>query len=232
MNKLLFGSACFLFLFSLSVSNARASLLRITQKGEVYWNVLGLTDNYMEVKKIATNAVVAGSSISLANNGGNVVISSEGGNVVELGDYKEEILEMEASEAASTVLIRAQGQEFVIEQNGIKVRTSFPIKVDSKKNKLLVETQTGDKFLSILPEPALMQLIRTNIISSINESGVDIREKEQGEVIYFVNGKKSILLFNIFMLDVPIKVEISATSGSVLKVDQPLWYSVVDFLLA
>lgn len=211
------------------MSALAAALLTFTSGGEVYWNVLGLTDSSLEVKKIADNlAASSTSSVSLSNDGGKVFLSYDGNKKVDVSGYLEDIIEVEEKNSG-TLYIKAKEDGFSINQRDVIVDTNFPIKVNSKENKLSVETATGEKYLAVLPYEAITQLVRTNIVNSV--TGGVLTEKSEGEVVYEVVGQKQITLFNIFSFEVPVKVEVSATTGSVINVDQPLWYSIADFLL-
>lgn len=220
---------CYNGLMRKHLSAFAAALLTFTSGGEVYWNVLGMTDSSLEVKKIADNLAAGPStSVLLTNDNGQVFLSYDGSKNVNVSGYKEDIIEVE-EKSAGTISIKVADSGFSIKQRDVTVNTSFPIKVNSRENKLSVETATGEKFLAVLPYEAVTQIIRTNIVSSVVSGS--LIEKEEGEVVYAVDGEKQITLFNIFSFAIPIKVEISATTGTVMNVDQPLWYSVVDFLL-
>lgn len=217
----------------LNSGSAYAALLTFTDDGEVYWNVLGVEDDStLEVKKVA-DQLVAGSpsSVSLSNNGDSVYLSyGPDGKKVDVTDYKDNIVELE-EKGSRKLGIKATEDGFSLSEQGVIAETSFPIKVNSPENKLAVSTSTGERFLGMLPYDAVAQLIRTKIISSVKGEKISLVENQEGEVAYVVEGEKQIALFNIINIKVPIRVEISAISGTVLEVKEPLWYSVVDFLL-
>lgn len=228
--------ACFVsaaVLFVAFATSASAALLTFTDNGEVYWNVLGLQDDStLEVKKVADNLVSDNSSsVSLSKDGGNVYLSyGDSGKQVDITNYKEDIIELE-EKGSRKLFIKSSDNGFSISEMGVIAETSFPIKVKSPENKLAVNTSTGEIFLGILPYDAVSQLIRTKIITSVKNDKISLAQKPEGEVAYVVEGEKQISLLNVINFKVPITVEISATSGTVIDVAQPLWYSVVDFLL-
>ena len=68
----------------------------------------------------------------------------------------------------------------------------------------------------------------------INRIGVDnklnIIENDR-ELSYEVGGERVINLFNIVEYSVPVTVQVSASTGEILLVDQPTWLKVLGFLL-
>jgi len=227
--------------FGFSVKPANAALLNFTKNGELYWNVLGLENTVesaynsaLEVQKIA-NHLVSGEPIPvvLSNENGHVLLSygKSPEKPVDITGYDSEIVEIEGDNSARTVSIAATDNGFIIQQKGIIAETQYPITIDSPRNRLSLNTDTGNRLLSVLPFDAVNQIIRTNIISSVLEAKITLVEKEEGEVAYVVQGEKQIILLNIIALQVPVNVEVSALTGSVIKIDQPLWYSALDFLL-
>lgn len=236
MKKLLL-STVFVGLFFASAKEADAAILTFSREGELYWNVLGLTDSEdsaLEIKKIGDDfSPNKNESVALVNESGKVYLSyGAAGKKVDVTGYSGEIIEIEEADAPSRVLIEATESGFAISQRGIIAETSFPISINSPENKLSVETANGNKFLSVLPFEAVRLITKTNMISSVSDGGINLIEKEEGELAYEVNGQKFITLFKVFSFAVPIKVEVSAISGKVVHVDQPLWYSFVGFFLA
>jgi hypothetical protein len=216
------------FLFVRYLSDASAAMLTFTHDGEVYWNVLGLTDSSIQVKKIADSLTTGtGTSVSLVNDNGKVFLDYDGEKQVDITGYRDDIVVVE-EKGSATLRINATQDGLSIAQGGVTVNTSFPINVNSQKNRLSVETSTGEIFLAVLPHEAITQIIRTRIIDRLLDN--TLAEKPEGEVVYLVRGEKEIELFNIFSFSVPVAVEVSAVSGSVVKIDQPLWYSMLDFL--
>lgn len=232
----------FIILFGASTRTASASLLHFTNGGEIYWNVLGIEDSVdnayesaLEVKKIA-DKVVSGQKIpvSISNKDGKVLLSygEDDTKPVDITGYKSEIVEIEEKNSPRVISIAATDSGFAIKQRNIIAETTYPITVNSPDNRLTLSTSTGSKFIGVLPYEATDQIIKTNIITSIPNNTVSLVEKEEGELSYVIDGEKSITVLNIFSLQIPIKVEVSATTGTVTDVSKPLWYSVIGFLLA
>lgn len=220
----------FSLLLSSSVHDANAALVRFGRDGEAYWNVLG-ANSELEIKKLANETVAGKTAVDLTTDNGKVFLTYDGGKV-DLTGYEEEIIEIEESEAPKKILISSTENGFKIAQSGIVAHTPFSIKINSPQNKLAVETTSGTRFLSIMPYDAVEQMVLTNIINILPKEGkIKLFEKDDGEIAYEVSGEKQIYLFNIFSFGVPITVQVSATSGKIINIDQPLWYSVVDFLL-
>lgn len=238
MNKYFLATVFSVLIFAFSASTADAALLTLTNKGELYWNVLGLTDEIeksaLEIKKIADNINPKKiESIALVNESGKIIVRlGDEGDLVDVTDYTDEIVEIEQTDSPSKVLIEATPSGFAIKQRGVTAETSFPIKINSSENKLTIETPTGTKLLSTLPYEAVRLLTNSNLVSEVPNGEVTIVEKEQGEINYEINGKKYITLFKVLSFEVPIKAEVSATSGNVVNLDQPVWYAVIGYFLS
>jgi len=224
-------SLTFLLLFlGTAPVTASAALVRFGRDGEVYWNVLG-ANSELEIKKIVNETIKGQATVDLSQDNGKVFLSYDGGEVDVTG-YEKEIIEIEENEAPKKILISSTGDGFEISQSGIIAVTPFSIKINSPQNKLAVETSTGTRFLAVMPYDAVEQVVLTNIINILPREGrIKLIEKEEGEIAYEISGEKQISLFNIFSFGVPIVVQVSATSGKVINISEPLWYSVVDFLL-
>lgn len=235
MNR--FVVCLFFGLFFLLVARPiQAAMLTYTNDGEVYWNVLGLSDSTLEVKKVVDKLVSgAQTAVILSNNQGTVRLSygKDADKEINLTGYEQDIVEIEGRESAKKIFIRASEGGFLIREGMVTATTAFPIKINSPENKLAVSTSTGERFLAVSPFDAVSQIVRTKIISPFTEDAtISLVERPEGEVAYVIDGKKEIQLFNIFLIEVPVTAEVSAVSGNLIDVNQPLWYSVVDFLFA
>ncbi len=229
MKRIILIFTVFITLLLFSAQYSFAAMLTFSLGGEVYWNVLGINEDSLEVKKIADNLNIgAGNIVSLVNDNGKVLLSY-GEKQMDITGYGENIVEIEQKEPPNSLFIKSSEDGFSLIQRGIEVSTTFPIKVNTPRNRLSVETATGEHYLTILPYDAVNLVLKTNIISNLTDAL--LVEKEQGGLIYEVNGYKEIVLFNIFLIQIPIKAEISVATGSVVKVEQPLWYSIMDFML-
>ena len=103
-------------------------------------------------------------------------------------------------------------------------------RVDSKKAKLSVTTESGDHFLAVLPYQAVQTLLRTKLLSQIEREKIEIIEEER-ELQYLVSGEKIINVYDVFEYSIPVTTKLSASNGEILSIEAPVWYKAVAFLL-
>ena len=219
--KRIFVFASFLvFLFSAGTANA--SLITVHQDGKMSWNVLGA------IAFSGNNAQYINSKeIVLRNNDGKVSL-----NDIDISNYQDNIVEFKKEIEPERVSIVASGENFLIMQRGVAAETTFPIKISEKDENLILKTETGDRYIAVLPYEALMQAVRSDYIEEINSDGkIEIIENDEGEIAYKISGEKKYSIFKFFDLPANVDTYVSALTGNILKVDQPVWSRVLGFLL-
>ncbi len=243
MKKILLISV---FLFFLFPQPARASLITVNQKGEVVLKVLSSQDeialgipkrDFLEVKEMAVGLpAVSNPKISLQKSEGKVLLkvqTDSSQTSLDVSGWTEDVVEIEEREETKKLAIAIKKDKFSIKQEGVVVLTDYPISINPQKNQLSVETPSGNRFLSILPIEAAQSLLRARIISRLflNNEAV-LTENERGELIYVISGEKTINLFNLFDYSVPVTAQVSALTGEVVLVDQPVWLKILGFLFS
>ncbi|OGM26697.1 hypothetical protein A2962_05355 [Candidatus Woesebacteria bacterium RIFCSPLOWO2_01_FULL_39_61] len=231
--------ASFILTYTNSVS---ASILVIDSEGEITWNVLSFDSSNLsipqsssiEVKGLAKGKTDANSVVSLEKDSGGkislTVASDNGERKLDVSDVKEELIELEERPSVQKMTIGVYENSFSLVQKGIKALTEFPLSVNPKTAKIVLETPTGEKYLSILPYEAAEMTLRTKWLNKIIGSQVKIIE-ENRELQYQVFGERVFNLLNIYEYSVPVEVRLSTSTGEVLSVKAPIWYKVVGFLL-
>ena len=240
-----FSLVVFLFLcFFVVVTDVEAeSLVNVDSEGMVRMNVLSIEDNGLEVKRsesieIKESAVdgSAGSKLSLNSEDGRLslkVSGNEGEQELDVTGYDGNLVELEERGEVEAIQIIAYGGGFALVQDGMKTVTSYPISIDPKSAELSLSTPSGTRFLSVLPKEAVSGAIRARVLSFVNkDEPVEVYEKDGSELLYVVNGEKRINLFNLMVLNIPVKTEISASTGEIVYVDQPTWLRVFGFLFS
>ena len=225
----------FLFIFE---GTAKASLILIDKNGNLTWNVLSEQDvlnletptySSLELKKIANENTDNASSVSLKKTSGGITLTVDGENSkkeMNISDFSEEIVEIEERPEMRRIRIYSDGGNFVISQSGIKAKTEFSLTVDVKTANLYLSTMSGNKYLSIMPYDAVVNLLRVKLISNIPEKTVEIVEKDR-ELQYKVEGQKTFNLFDMFKYNLPLAAYVSASTGEVLDVEAPGWFKVI-----
>lgn len=220
--KKLFITALALVLFHSSALNTHAALINVSKQNEITWNVLGAI-SFRDAK----NNYIATSEIVLENIEGEVFL-----NEMDISNVKDEIIQFEKEVEPERVSIQAEGDNFLIIQRGVSAETSFPIKISESDDNIMLQTETGDRFIVILPYEALLQAIRSDNIEDINARGkIEIIESDEGEIAYKIVGTKKYSVFSFFDVGAEVNTYVSALTGNVIKVDQPIWSRVLQFLI-
>jgi len=223
IKKLIFSFLFVSSVFLLFPSSSKAAMVTIKPDGYVEWQVLG--DSTLEVKSVAKNLATANSQISLNNTNGKIEL-----NNVDVTNLKEDLVDVQARANTSDLKIGSSGNDFTIEENGITANTSFPITIDPVKNELSVTTSSGSRLISVLPYEGSLSVIRAKLIDKVIDNKVTLNENSDGLLQYSVNGTKNINLFNVASITVNINSTVSATTGTILKVDEPQWLRVFGFI--
>jgi hypothetical protein len=230
-------------LFTFGVTPVKASLLSVTKNGEIVWKVLASEDSItlkvpergsLEVKEV-TPIVEANLNdrISLKiENGKSLlsVVTNEGEKNLDVTNTKDGLIEIEERPKAKSVKIGIINNQFSIQQEGITAITVFPITIDPKTADISIKTTSGDHFLTILPADAYQSSLKAKIITNLANNNLSIEEKKLGEISYEIEGKKKINFLNFFAYDFPVKVSVSALTGEILGVEQPVWQKVISFI--
>lgn len=226
-----------LYLFILvPVANAQA-LVTVKADGTVQKNVLGEeTDATSSAVKNITSAVlsrVAEIIISKVDAKVEVALNSESGQTTSLFDSSNApVLEIENEIASRRILIKKIDSGFGIQEQGVTALTDFDVKVDPKLKNISLETTSGTRTLNVLPSDALETVIRAHIIDFVPDGNLKVSETADGELIYTLNGTRTVNLFNITKIKVPVSSIVSATSGMVESTNEPQLLKIFGFLFS
>ena len=240
--KIVLGVLISIFVSFIGVKEAKAALITVNPKGEIVWQVLGDESSptipkppQIKVKSIAENVAIPNSEISLSNSNGkvqlNVTNAAGVAQNIDVTNLKENLIEIEARGNTNDLKIGESDGQFVIEENGVIAKTSFPITIDPIKNELAVKTNSGSRLISILPYEAVVALQRAKIM---DRPGIDVSlgENSNGELQYSINGQKEVSLFNLATIKADIKSVVSASNGEIVKIDEPQWLKLFGFLFS
>jgi hypothetical protein len=230
----------YVFLFPQKVS---ASFINVKKTGEIQVGVLSSEDEYnleipkasaIEVKKAAKQDLEGSGSIQVekVNDKVSLLINyGESEKEYSFTKWSDTLIEIEERPELQSIKIALLGDKFSLEQKGFTALTAFPIKVDSKEARLSVGTETGDRILSILPYQAIGTLFKAKVISKVNGNQFNLIEENQ-ELAYFVEGEKTLNLYDIYKYSVPVSAYVSASTGEIIKIEAPIWYKVIGFLFS
>ena len=219
---------------------ASASLVSVTNQGEVVWKVLGANDSVtltdvkkadVEVKKIADSSS-PDSSISLKKDSDKMLLAVNGKETMDVTSWGSDVVELEERGDTKKISISVSDGSFIIDQEGVRARTDAGIRIDPKESGLSIATSKGSSYLSILPLDAVETVLRSKFATSVDKSGLEIKEDSDGNLAYNIAGERNLKILNVIDINVPVNTHISTTTGEVLKVDQPKWLSIFGFLFS
>ncbi len=224
-SKIILASIFFGSIFFMFPRNIKAAFMTVDQTGNIVWNVLGIEDSVFEVKKLVTTLnTLSNSEILIKRDGDKINIGEN-----QISGEVSDLVEIEKRGQSREVKIFNKDGFFEIKTNDISAKTLFPILVDSKNSKIGITTNSGNRYLTLLPIEIFDNLIKAKIITS-NKDEMSLIEDDQGQLKYLVDANKNVNFFNVYSADIPVKVSVSAIDGQVLEIDQPVWLRVLGFL--
>lgn len=206
------------------------------------WNVLGLEDSALADAPEALlvtrtpngEAFEKDAYLALERESNSVsltVVSDGEQKKADISSYKEEIITLEAQKKPQEIHILNAGDKFRIVQNGVSVETQFPIYIDTKDRKVSVSTDTGRQYILVMPAEVVTSAVRANVITKLNDNSImTLKQGGEGEVLYQLEGQKILSLFNLMELPVDVSALVSASTGKIEEVNQPVWLQLLGFL--
>ena len=226
------------FLFFLSTRPAKASIIAIDKNGNITWKILAyesplaleVPKQNLEVKNV-TNTDSSNREISLTKEDGKVSLKVGENDTLDVTNMGDSLVEIEERGDIKKIEIGIKGDKFSIKEGEILALSSYPINIDPIENRLSVVTSSGKKYLGIFPYEAAQVALRSKYINKINQKTFDITE-ENRDISYLITGDRVINLFNIIKINIPVTTKISASTGEILSVEQPVWLKVLGFMFS
>ena len=228
-----------------TVTPVSASLVTVKDSGELVVNVLGESDSieldipeseYLAVKKVAEGSVKEDTTVSLKKSDGKAVLtvnSSGQKKDLDVSTYTDEIIHLEERPQSKSVTIGLSRDKFTISEKGVVAETDYEITVDPETAKIKLEAPSGVRYLSILPKEALDMLIRTKTIVNLgSDNSVQIKESQGKDLAYEIAGKRYINILGVYSYSIDITANVSASTGELLEVDQPIWVPLYDLVFS
>lgn len=244
ITRLVSFALTFVGLLSLTTHIAHASsFVVIRNDGKVISNVLADSDGVglqipeyksVEISHIANTESSLDSHVSLTRTDGKIslVISSPSGDKeFDVTDWKDNLVEIEERGETQKLIIKAVADGFKIEQNNLTVDTDFSLSINPKTNKISVKTQSGERFISIMPIDALNTLLRSKTLTyASKDGGMSLGEDNGKDLYYLIKGQKEVNFFNFFNMPVDVGAKVSASTGEIIFVDEPVYMRVLRVL--
>jgi len=175
-----------------------------------------------------------------------VVIKAEqeDGTEVELEDNA--IFKIEERLATNQIKIATdEANRFIIQRGDAGAVSQFPLSIDLATNTLIVNTPSGQKTVTVLPDQAVQNLLVANIVSRLGGSAVvnSFRTGEtstlaqvitlgeqNGVPIYEINGISDQKLLGFIPVTIEKTVDVSAETGAIVSTQVSFVSQVLDIL--
>jgi hypothetical protein len=238
MKRIFFSFLIFLFLFFPKGVSA-SSLIKISKEGNLTVNVLSASDSlalgvpqksFLEVKEVAGRGSLS-QDIVLKKEGDKYNLYLGGSQALDVTNWSDSVVEIEEKEEAKKIDILVLNDKFLIKQAGILTDVSYPLKVMPKEKKLSVETPFGDKLLLVMPYDAALTALRSKVLGKVDKDKHFELVEENKDIVYKMSGYKILNFFGFYKMDYPVTVNVSASTGEVVLVDEPWWLKIAGLFL-
>jgi len=169
-------------------------------------------------------------SVSVVYSSGLVLINKKGEVIVKVlgitSDEKMKIVGISTLESGNSVYSNNAQVSLTL--------TGEDVRVDIKSAdgvKTLNATDWDEEIVEIEERgdvKKISTLKNTKIVSLYDN--IKITERENGELIYEVKGEKAIKILGLFNVRGNVDVDVSASSGEVLTINEPLWLKILGLI--
>jgi len=230
MKKIFYSFGFALLFLIFTTATADASLLVVKKDGTIQWKVLSAEDqsslsvpkhSSLGIEKAANLAYDTKSTVTLQKSGDDINLAVKTGsetNSLDVTDWKENLVEIEERPEVQKVAIGIYDGKFMVRQKGVAASTDLPLTINSETSEMSLKTETGDKYISVLPFEAVQSFLRTKLINRVESDKVQILEKD-GELAYKIPGEKVFNIFSFYSYAIPISSYVSASTGAILSFD-------------
>lgn len=187
----------------------------------------------VKLKYVAENGIMV---LKAENESGKEINLAEN-DLDELEDSLSDELENEGIDIST-----ASGKT-TFSKNSIAASTNFPLSIDVVTKQLVVATPQGQKIVTVLPDVAVSNLLRTGIVNMIDSStdtgtssdlgtldGVVRLTVRDNESVYEVKGAKKQKLFGVIPVSTPKTVFVSTKTGEPIAQEESLLSNIIDRL--
>lgn len=173
---------------------------------------------------------------------------NESGEEVEVDEEKLDDLEREVEEELEEegLEITTESGKIALKKGNTTAHSNFPLSINPATGELIVTTPAGSKVVTILPDQAIENLLRTGIVNIVESAPPDnnstpssqlsqfagkleIVEKDN-HIMYKIKGEKEHKIFGLLPVEVPSTIFVSAENGEVLTQERSLLGTFIDFL--
>lgn len=242
MRRIVLPFIVFCLLFISVSSPVHATYVTVTKDGEVVTKVLADSDEQVmkkgkpekiDVTKVGEHESSTNPTVSLSKQDDKLqilVANAEGSKTLAVPEKQDSLVEIEERPEIQRISIGFVDNQFSVRQRGFTALTNFPLTVDAKNARIVATTTTGDTFISVLPLEAVQSMIRSGIVTSVTDNTLTMLEVGK-ELQYKIKGEKIFSLLHIYDYAIPVEAYISATDGSIRRIDSSTWYRFLNILM-
>src|SRR3989344_781560 len=177
---------------------------------------------------------------------GRFIIKAEQGDGTEVELEDDALFKIEERLATNQIKIATdEANRFVIQRGNAGAVSQFPLSIDLATNTLIVNTPSGQKNVTVLPDQAVQNLLVANIVSRLGGSAVvnSFRTGEtstlaqvitlgeqNGVPIYEINGISDQKLLGFIPVTIEKTVDVSAETGAIVSTQVSFVSQVLDLL--
>lgn len=182
----------------------------------------------------------------VVKNGATVVKAEDStGKEVELGEKDLNRMEDKVKQDLEKdgIQISKDSPKPAFSKNSVAATTDLPLSIDVSTKQLILTTSDGQKVLTVLPDKAVENILKTGIVNAVDSSVDPSLTSELGnlttavkvnirnnEVVYEVNGTKNHKLFGFIPVTTPKKVIVSAETGQAVAQEQSILSNITEVL--
>jgi hypothetical protein len=159
-----------------------------------------------------------------------LVANGQGKQTLSVTKEDTTLIEIEERPETQRVKIGVKDGLFTLKQKEFTATTSYPLTIDASSARLSAVTQTGEKFIAILPFEAIESAMRSKILTQVDGNQFSIIEEEQ-ELQYKIIGKKVFDILSLYQFEIPVETYVSASNGEIVKIDSSTWYRFLNILV-
>jgi len=173
-----------------------------------------------------------------------VVIKAEQEDGTEVELENDTLFKIDDRLAKDNIKVATAGAEqFLLQKGTTGAVTDFPVSVDLATNTVFINTPSGQRTITVLPEQAIQNLIAANIVNRLggravvdeatnnnltSVSQLIILGEKNGIPVYEINGISNQKLLGFIPVLIEKEVTVSAETGNALSINESLSARILD----
>lgn len=119
-----------------------------------------------------------------------------------------------------------------IQQGPTQVTTNLPLQIDTLTHVLSIPSQNQSSAITVLPKEALQGIVNTGLLNTQQSSAAKIDlTKDPSGINYTVNAQKQGKILGVIPVKSPVQITLSAQTGKIMHVVQPILFSILGSII-